>query len=82
MLACLPPKKKTKKEGYRYRYREQRMPVSRGVHSLALIDPPPRRKKEKKKKTPESVCHAQIGTSHTNPCIPEQGRKAKAEDVD
>jgi hypothetical protein len=47
---------------------------------LHLVDPPPRRRR-KKRKTPESVCHAQIGTSQTNPCNPEQGRKTKAEDA-
>jgi hypothetical protein len=48
---------------------------------LHPVDPPPRRRR-KEKRSAKSVCHAQIGISHTNPCIPEQGRKTKAEDVD
>jgi hypothetical protein len=81
LLAC-HQKKKRKKKDIGIGIASKGCLSQGGSIPLHLIDPPPRRKKEKKKKTPESVCHAQIGTSHTNPCIPEQGRKAKAEDVD
>jgi hypothetical protein len=40
-----------------------------------------KKKKKKRRKNAESVC-AQIGTSQTNPCNPEQGRTAKAADVE
>jgi hypothetical protein len=81
--ACLlaTKKKKRKKKDIGIGIASKRCLSQGGSIPLHLIDPPPRRKKEKKKKTPESVCHAQIGTSQTNPCNPEQGRKTKAEDA-
>jgi hypothetical protein len=80
LLARLPPKKKRKRRRVSV---SQAKDNSGGSIPLHLVDPPPRRRREEKEKTqtPESVCHAQRGTSHTNPCDPEQGRKTKAEDV-
>jgi hypothetical protein len=40
-----------------------------------------KKKKKKKRKTKRRAIMLQIGTSQTNPCIPEQGRAAKASDV-
>jgi hypothetical protein len=80
MLACHQKRNEKRRKGMGIGIASKRYLKGGPFPCILLIHH--REEEEKKRKTPESVCHAQIGTSQISPCIPEQGRKAKAEDVD